>query len=91
VSGTSQLTKRRDLHKWLFGVLGLVELVVPVASIVVHLVEDTGKVDGVVSGTVTTVWSSSTVRDVRLMVGRVDVLSVPAAWEVLGAMMRQTV
>jgi len=76
--------KHRDLHKWLLGVLGLVELVVPAASVVVHLVEDTGKVDGVVSWTVTAVGSSSAVRDVRLVVGRVDVLSVPAALEVLG-------
>ena len=62
----------------------MVELVVPAASIVVHLVEDTGKVDGEVGRAVTAVRSASTVRDVRFMVGRVDILSVPAAWEVLG-------
>ena len=76
--------ERRDLHKRLFGVLGLVELVVPAASVVVHLVENSGKVYGEISGAVTTVGSSSTVRDVRFMVRRVDVLPVPAALEVLG-------
>jgi hypothetical protein len=62
----------------------LAELVVPAASVVVHLVEDSGKVDGVLRRAVTTIGTSGAVRDVRFVVGRVDVLSVPAALEVLG-------
>lgn len=84
MSDMSQLMLAWNLHKWLLGVLGLVELIVPAASVVVHLVEDTGKVDGEVRRAVTAVGPSSTVRDVRFMVRRVDVLSVPAALEILG-------
>jgi hypothetical protein len=80
VHRASSIAVRED--EWLLGVLGLIELVVPTASVVVHLVEDTGKVDREFRRAVTTVGSSGTVRDVRLMVGRVDVFSVPAALEV---------
>ena len=73
-----------NLHEWLLGVLGLVELVGPVAGGVVHLVEDTGEVDREVRGAVTAVGSSSAVRDVRFVVSGVYVISVPAALEVLG-------
>jgi len=61
MSGWSTTQKPHNLHEWLLGVLGLVELAVPGASVVVHLVEDTGKVDGEGSRAVATVGSSSTV------------------------------
>jgi len=83
MSSLSTTQEHCNIHKWLLGVLGQVKLVVPIASVIVHLVEDTGNVDRVVSGTVTAVGSSSTVRDVRFVVRRVNILSVPAALEVL--------
>ena len=66
------------------GVLGQAELVGEIAGRVVHLVEDTGNVYREVRRAVTAVGSSSAIRDVRVVIGRIDVFSVPAALEVLG-------
>jgi len=68
----------------LLGVLGLVEDVIETAGAIVHFVEDTRKVLREFGRAVTTVGSSGTIRDMRFVVGRVGVLSVPAALEVLG-------
>jgi hypothetical protein len=84
MNGLLMIQAHHNVHEWLIGVLGLAELVAPTASVIIHLIEDTGNVDWEVSRAVTTVGSSSTVRDMRFVVGRVNVLPVPAALEVLG-------
>ena len=76
--------ERHDAHEWLVRVLGLTELIIETGSVIVHLVEDTGKAEGEVGRAVTTVWPSAAIRDVGLMVRRVGIFPVPAALEILG-------
>lgn len=83
MSNSSVNQRRRNIHEWLAGVLGLAELVIEAGSIVVHLVEDTRKVDWEVSRAVAAVWSSTTIGDVGLVIMRVCVLSVPTTLEIL--------
>jgi len=80
VHRTSSVAVRED--EWLAGVLGLVKPVREVSGGIVHFVEDTGKVYREVGRAVTTVGSSGTIGDMRFVVGRVGILSVPAALEV---------
>lgn len=75
--------ERRDVHEWLIRVLGQAELVIETGGVIVHFGEDTGK-GGPSRRTDTLVRSLVKIGDVRLVVGRVGVVSVPAALEVLG-------
>ena len=76
--------RHHDPHERLLRVLCLVPLGIETGSVVVHLVEDTGKVDREVGRTITAVWSPAAIRDVGFVVRRVGILSIPAALEVLG-------
>jgi len=76
--------ERHGVHEWLFLVLGLADLVFEISGVIVDFAEDTGNVDRVAISTVTTVRSSGAIGDVGFVVGRVGVLPVPAALEVLG-------
>lgn len=69
------------------GVFCLAKLVIETASVIVHLVEDTGDVDWEIRRTVTAVWTSGTIRNVGCMVMGVGILPVPTALEVLGGKM----
>lgn len=80
VHRTSSVSIGED--EWLLGILGLAGFIVETDGVVVHLVEDTGKVDWEVRGAVTTVWSSTTIRNVGFMISGIGVLSVPTALEV---------
>ena len=84
MSGFSVAQQHSNVHEGLVGVLGLAQPVGEIPSAIVHLIEDTGEVDWEVRRAVTRVGSSAAIRDVRFVVGRIDVLSVPAALEVLG-------
>lgn len=68
----------------------MVEDVVETAGVIVHLVEDAGNVNWEIARTITRVWPSGSIRDVGFVVGRVGVLAVPTALEVLGDKMRQS-
>jgi len=80
VHRTSSVTVRED--EWLLGVLGLAELVIETAGVIVHFIEDAGKAGREVGRAAATVGPSGTIGDMRFVVGRVGVLSVPAALEV---------
>jgi len=67
VHRTSSVTVGED--EWLIRVFGLGGLVIETRGVVVHLVEDTGKVNREVSRAVTAVRPSAAVGDVGFMVG----------------------
>lgn len=83
MNGLSMTQGNYNIHEWLLGVLGQVELAVKSGSVVVLLVEDTGKDEWEVRRADTVIGSVGKVRNVGFVVGGVDVLSVPAALEVL--------
>jgi len=80
VHPTSSVTVRED--EWLAWILGLGSFVCEIRRGIVHFVEDTGKVDWEVCWAVTAVGPSRTIRDMRFVISRVDILSIPAALEV---------
>jgi hypothetical protein len=92
MNSLSMTQEHCNIHEWLLRVLGQVELAVKSGSVVVLLVEETGNDEWEVRRADTGIGSIGKIRNVGFVVGGVDVLSVPAALEVLDdKKMRQTV
>lgn len=80
VHRTSGVTIREDER--LVGIFGLAKFAAETGSVVIHLIEDTGEVDRKSRRAASAVRSPGAIRDMRLVVVRIKVLSVPAALEV---------